>query len=841
MRRRGFLLNSAVLVLLIPMLLLLATYEDVSSQIIRAQSERTQIERTFNAVTFLDLEFEKALSLSGKRAVVSAVDYVAVTGRFINPGYKANNTLRDLILTGNSPSVLAYDVSRVMAGQTMETWLLNITSALASQGYTLSPSKDDILNSLELTVAPLDAFTIVVKGRIPNVTIADVSGRVVYTGPIPSSGDYVYSTVDLRQLEDPIFSATTGGRYQRSLRACEYSFPEIAPPFKVLSGVGSSSVSHHVGILSPRAENGKIFFGDTYVEGADAYVLKNASLDVTTNPIVVNTTVNGVIVNPTNMFSEGDMGVLVFGNAPSGAGGTWCSALGYRLNLTVTNNVGRDLNDYQIPLLISSSKGVSSQILSFLFQNTQNDGNSDIFRNGASVSIYDENCNPVPFWIEYWDPANRKALIWIRDTIPNGGQKTYSLYFGDGTPTKGSGDDVFIFFDDFEDGVWNDKWVQVVGQVPTESNGELTISGGNNVEAIRTRDLDYDGSYAVRFRMRGTSASINKDWDSGIEVEDSTDSNPNSYWVVRFVDDTKDTGNTLVVDEGNWWGQDRTTVSIKKVGKPTDYHVYEAYMRDTGAWYDSNTKRYDAKFRDITDGRVNYDNRDRLIDPPSLRYLYLVNYNDNSGNKGVYDFVFIRKYPDNNGEALEDATDFSGILISASAVDEKPVTSLQPDVARAYDIQPLIDCLLDQRYFGITDGWSFFERLEGSDQNHDAYVALAHAMQDEMNYKYGDEYYPIGLVSFMIPHANYDSKLLNLMLTLGLTVTDVSSADYYFLKYYFLDYYVGSGSKVTGYKVWGISYGTYSLGNLDGVPFYLDEDTALALLGEQGANDLLKR
>ena len=137
MKRRGFLLNSAVLVLLIPMLLLLATYEDVSSQIVRAQSERTQVERTYNVVSFFDLEFQKALELSGKRAVVGVVDYVAVTGRFISPGYMVNNTIADLILDGASPSITGYDLSRIIEGQTMGSWLTNVTTLLQKQGFSV--------------------------------------------------------------------------------------------------------------------------------------------------------------------------------------------------------------------------------------------------------------------------------------------------------------------------------------------------------------------------------------------------------------------------------------------------------------------------------------------------------------------------------------------------------------------------------------------------------------------------------------------------------------------------------------------------------------------------------
>ena len=171
----------------------------------------------------------------------------------------------------------------------------------------------------------------------------------------------------------------------------------------------------------------------------------------------------------------------------------------------------------------------------------------------------------------------------------------------------------------------------------------------------------------------------------------------------------------------------------------------------------------------------------------------------------------------------------------SNQIDTIPTSPTTYSNARAYDLQPFIDCLIDQRYFGIENGWSFFERLEGSNVNHDAYVTLAHRMQDELGVKYGDRYYPIGLVSFMIPHANYDEKLFNLFRTLGISVEEgQSSVDYYFLNYYFK-----GDSKVSGFRVWGISQGVISSGDLSTIPFFLDTGTATAIFGSQGAQDLL--
>jgi hypothetical protein len=209
--------------------------------------------------------------------------------------------------------------------------------------------------------------------------------------------------------------------------------------------------------------------------------------------------------------------------------------------------------------------------------------------------------------------------------------------------------------------------------------------------------------------------------------------------------------------------------------------------------------------------------------PPEFDILTVID--NTQSNNAQFSWIVAAPYP---------YTSYSGADILVSTPQTKP--SSAGAVARAYDLQPFINCLQDNRYFAISGGWSFFERLEGSNQNHDAYVALAHSMQDALGYKYESSYYPIGLVSFMIPNANYDEKLFNLFNTLGITLDDESSADYYFLPHYFK-----GAQKIQGYQVWGISYGTYSGGDLSTVPFYIDEGTAEEIFGTYGSNDLVVR
>ncbi|RLF98271.1 hypothetical protein DRN58_07290, partial [Thermococci archaeon] len=478
MKRRGFLLNSFVLVLLIPVLLLLATYEDVSSQIIQAQSERVHVERTFRGIGYLEMDFQKALEISGKRAIVAAVDYVAVTGNFISSTYKVNNTIRDLIITGTSPSMPGYDFNRVMKGQSLEKWLINMSQELREQGFEVSPNASVIASSMELTVAPLDSFRVVIRARIPNITIRDLSGRVVYRGSIPRSGDYIYAIIDIQNLEDPLFSAMTRGRYYRSIKACSYPYPElIEKPLKMLEGNGSSDKPYVIGLFSREVNPDYIYFGDFYPgNGAYAYVILNGSLTETTAPIIVNTTVNGIPISPTRVFEEGDRGVLVFSNA-SGRVLRWCALnYGYRINVTITNSGSTTLTNFQVPIELDLSSNKIS------LPQTPN------------ITIYDENCNPINFWVEEWTFSsqganeNINALIWVNVTIPANSEKVLGIYFDENAIENwGNASRVFDFYDEFDgNSLDTTKWTTNTDYYSIE-NGYIKMWGNwNNQYYINT-------------------------------------------------------------------------------------------------------------------------------------------------------------------------------------------------------------------------------------------------------------------------------------------------------------------------------------------------------------------
>lgn len=829
-------MNSTVILLLIPLMLLLATYEDVSSQIIMSQSERTQVERTYRMVSYVEMDFQRTLEISGKRAIVTIVDYIASTRNFLdpnNPNGMANATIRDLILYGQSGSIPSNYSEKLMRDQTVLGWLGNMSWELERQGYELrianktldeirtmsSSERSNFLRSnIELTVAPLDAFRIVIRAKIRDVTISDVSGKVVYTGPIPRE-NYIYSTISIENLEDPIFSALTYGRYYRSIEPCEYTFPEIIErPIKTLYGNGTSEDDHVLGKYSSTAwDSGHIFYGNTYPgDGADGYVLRTGNITSISSPVIVNTTLNGVPISPLEVFNDDDIGVLIFENVSGEAErATWCSVLGSRLNVTIQNSGGDDLTNFQVPIYIDSSHITDPNTLNTFFDTADPDGN-----NIPILEIYDSNCNPVNFWVENWDTSDKEALIWVNVTIPANSQIKLSIYVdSSGIETLGNASRVFDFYDDFNGNTLDStEWsnTPIAGD-----NGQYTGMGSWTVEEGLLKSDTSNKAYGV-VSLRTFSASI--------IVEAKMRNNPtdldndvigvlfafqdwNKFYgaIIDYGDTSWGASTSLVADSLDW--QERFNDNTARITPMNgNWHIIKV------EFYQPGHARY------YLDGSLISDKYD-TSDSYSSGSVGLVSGYMNGG--AHFDWIRVRKY----------ASAFPTFSI-ANQIDQKPTPTAQLTPARAYDLQPLISCIIDQKYFGTYTGVSFFERLENSRVNHDKYFQLAKEMQDELGMKYGGEYYPIGLVSFMVPNAEYDRKLFDIFNNFGISVEEgQTSVDYYFLNYYF-----GSMAKTPGYRVWGISYGTSALtGDLTVVPFFMDNQTATAILGPTGAEDLLKR
>jgi len=212
--------------------------------------------------------------------------------------------------------------------------------------------------------------------------------------------------------------------------------------------------------------------------------------------------------------------------------------------IDIKENSGNNLIDYQVMIQLTSSW----------------DGWRYVRSDASDIYFTDSGGNPLYFWIEAWDYANKNAIIWVKvPLIPANGVARIYLYYGGANPYSSyrSADKTFIFFDDFlGSSLDTSKW-QVVW-----NDGYATVTISNSVLSI------YDNSghsawYAYAIQGK-TSFGINKALEAKVRyVYGGT--YPNSR---RFLA-MKNSGDTYIVDALDG----RATV--------TPDHVAQYYQRST--------------------------------------------------------------------------------------------------------------------------------------------------------------------------------------------------------------------------------------------------------------------
>jgi len=154
---------------------------------------------------------------------------------------------------------------------------------------------------------------------------------------------------------------------------------------------------------------------------------------------------------------------------------------------------------------------------------------------GDDIRFYDTGDNKLSYWIETWDNTGT-SIIWVK--VPTSGTSTIYMYYGNPSATSESnGDNVFDFFDDFNDGVWTDKWDEIQSDESsyvTENGGTIKLvssgpdSGPTYYEYIDSKtSFEVPFIYETRFKFHPSgystsfSAQSNVPVNSHIHLEDT--------------------------------------------------------------------------------------------------------------------------------------------------------------------------------------------------------------------------------------------------------------------------------------------------------------------------------
>jgi len=152
----------------------------------------------------------------------------------------------------------------------------------------------------------------------------------------------------------------------------------------------------------------------------------------------------------------------------------WLSGWSYRRAITITEQSGSTLTDYQVRIELNSSN--------FDFSKANADGSDIRF-------TADDGETLLPYWIEKWDNANQQAVIWVKvPSIPANSDVTIYMYYGNGeAEDESDGEAVFEFFDDFEETSLDaNKWNSGKSSYTTLEvvNGELHIEASTRNEPL---------------------------------------------------------------------------------------------------------------------------------------------------------------------------------------------------------------------------------------------------------------------------------------------------------------------------------------------------------------------
>lgn len=174
----------------------------------------------------------------------------------------------------------------------------------------------------------------------------------------------------------------------------------------------------------------------------------------------------------------------------------WLNGWTYRKAITITEQSGSDLTDYQVKIELNSSN--------FDFSKANADG-SDI-RFAA-----DDGTTLLPYWIEEWDTTNQIGKVWVK--IPSllaNSSTTLYLYYGNPNAVDADNPEgVFDFWDDFN-GTELDtsKWEAFAsGGNYSVANSYVTLSpvpNKNNAVALRS-NVQFVNDIIVEAKVNPTS------------------------------------------------------------------------------------------------------------------------------------------------------------------------------------------------------------------------------------------------------------------------------------------------------------------------------------------------
>ncbi|TND08827.1 MAG: hypothetical protein FD123_1681 [Bacteroidetes bacterium] len=223
--------------------------------------------------------------------------------------------------------------------------------------------------------------------------------------------------------------------------------------------------------------------------------------------------------------------LLVLSGLAGNAFGQCLSSWAYLMPVTINNPNVSVLTNFQVRLTVNTATPI---------------GAGQMLASGDDIRFTDGSCNNIQYWIES-GLNTATTYIWVKvPSLAASGNTVINMYYGNvSAPAASSGDSTFLFFDDFNDNVFNTtKWTtRGTPSTLSESGGILTVVGNSNWEYIRS-NTTWNSAVVIESRERATGPSA-----AMVLGYAGTD----SRYTFRLDNTTKGTTQDPDVSGGNAW------------------------------------------------------------------------------------------------------------------------------------------------------------------------------------------------------------------------------------------------------------------------------------------------
>lgn len=206
------------ILIIVPIVIFIAYYMTASQNIKFGTNERVVADQQHQVAQGIENDFERAMRISCRRALLAAVSKITMTGEYLD-----NATLRMNELVTNS--TLYGSPNALMGGNTLPDW----RDKILSQSYSFNIDA----NFSELKIENYDGISL----SVSMLLTLNVSDRLNF-----SRIDRIVRknvTVSVESLEDPVFAISTGGYVKRIIK--QYPFSYYAMKFEGSMNSGNCS------------------------------------------------------------------------------------------------------------------------------------------------------------------------------------------------------------------------------------------------------------------------------------------------------------------------------------------------------------------------------------------------------------------------------------------------------------------------------------------------------------------------------------------------------------------------------------------------------------------------